>query len=353
MDTRQDRETVLKAIRFEKPDYIPMYFHINPSYWATCEHEALCDLLEAHPLLFPDFVRPELPIQLHYDNVARKDEPYTDDWGCVWSTTMDGITGTVTGHPLTDWANYAAYKKPDPNTCMGIGSMDWDKEEKRIAQCKADGLLTKLGLRHGHTFLQVCDIHGYENVIFDMEDEEPMLRRLLNDITDFNAAILQKYANMGVDILTVAEDLGMQQGPMLSPKNFADYILPCYERLAGIAKRSGSILHMHSDGDIRTLTSMLLGCGMDVLNLQDLVNGLDWIEDNLKGKVCIELDIDRQKITPYGTPADIDALIRREVEQLGTKDGGLMMLYGLYPGVPLENVAALMDAMEKYAFYYS
>ena len=30
-----------------------------------------------------------------------------------------------------------------------------------------------------------------------------------------------------------------------------------------------------------------------------------------------------------------------------------MMIYGLYPGVPLENVRALMDAMEKYAAYYA
>ena len=29
------------------------------------------------------------------------------------------------------------------------------------------------------------------------------------------------------------------------------------------------------------------------------------------------------------------------------------MIYGLYPGVPLENVRALMDAMEKYATYHS
>jgi hypothetical protein len=29
------------------------------------------------------------------------------------------------------------------------------------------------------------------------------------------------------------------------------------------------------------------------------------------------------------------------------------MIYGLYPGIPLENVRALMDAMERYAFYFS
>ena len=38
---------------------------------------------------------------------------------------------------------------------------------------------------------------------------------------------------------------------------------------------------------------------------------------------------------------------------LGSKEGGLMMLHGMYPGVPLENVRALMDAMERYAPYYA
>jgi hypothetical protein len=41
------------------------------------------------------------------------------------------------------------------------------------------------------------------------------------------------------------------------------------------------------------------------------------------------------------------------VEKLGSAQGGLMMIYGLYPGVPLPNVKALMDAMEKYATFYS
>jgi len=41
------------------------------------------------------------------------------------------------------------------------------------------------------------------------------------------------------------------------------------------------------------------------------------------------------------------------VEKLGSRRGGLMMIYGLYPGVPFENAAALMDAMEKYLFHYS
>ena len=54
-----------------------------------------------------------------------------------------------------------------------------------------------------------------------------------------------------------------------------------------------------------------------------------------------------------GTPEQVDALIREEVEQLGSKAGGLMMVFGLYPGTPIENVGALIDAMEKYATFYA
>ena len=118
------------------------------------------------------------------------------------------------------------------------------------------------------------------------------------------------------------------------------------------ARESGCIVHVHSDGDVRVLMEDLLECGLDVINMQDLVNGIDWIRDNLKGRVCINLDIDRQNVTFRGTPAQIEALIRKEVEEIGSKEGGLMMIYGLYPGVPLENANAVMDAMEKYRTHY-
>ena len=73
------------------------------------------------------------------------------------------------------------------------------------------------------------------------------------------------------------------------------------------------------------------------------------VRRQLYQRTGLELDIDRQSITVFGTPAEVDALIRMEVEKLSCPDGGLMMIFGLYPGTPLKNVEALMDAMERYA----
>ena len=346
-------ENKLRAIQFGYPDYIPMEFHINGACWEAYDQKELFDLMETHPLLFPDFKRSEGKFIPKYGNCARKDEPYTDDWGCYWQTTLDGIVGTVTKHPLDDWAKYKDYQIPDPSKCMGIGAIDWEEERKHIAECKANGEFVGAGLRHGHTFLQICDIRGYENVIFDMYDEEPLLDDLLEKLYEFNKYIIEQYLDMGIDMIIIPEDLGMQHGPMVSPELFERYILPYYRKMVKLAKDRGALVHMHSDGDIRTLAHGIIEGGVDVLNLQDLVNGIPWIKENLKGKVCIDLDIDRQSITRFGTPEEIDELIHTAVRELGSPEGGLTMIYGLYPDVPIENVKALMDAMEKYAFYYN
>ena len=49
------RENLLRAVRFETPESIPMVFHINPACWQHYPHDALQELVAAHPLLFPDF----------------------------------------------------------------------------------------------------------------------------------------------------------------------------------------------------------------------------------------------------------------------------------------------------------
>lgn len=300
------RPNEVRAALFDKPDHIPMTFVVNDSCWMNYDQNQLCDLLESHPFLFPEFKRPELPFVPNYSYVARKDEPYKDDFGCLWKTSMDGITGCVVEHPLADLDDLATYVWPDPEKCMGIGAVDWAAEQKRLDALKA-----------------------------------------------FNQGIVDHYLDIGVDQMSYAEDLGMQVGPMISPSLFKTYIKPSYQRIMKKAREKGALIHMHSDGDIRTLVDDLVDGGVQVINLQDKVNGVDWIASHFANRTCVELDIDRQETTLNGTPEDIDEMIREDVEKLSSPSGGLWMIYGLYPQIPIENAKAVMDAMTKYAYYWS
>jgi len=348
-----ERENVLRAVRFERPEHIPMRFHVNAACWHHYDQAALQELMADHPLLFPGFQASDEPIQPQYAPWQRAGRAYTDSWGCVWETTDDGITGAVTTHPLERWEGLTAYTPPDPETDAGWDPVDWDRVAEQFRRARAERRLAVGGLRHGHTFLTLTYLRGYENLLYDMADDEPRLWKLMEMVETFNLSTVQRYLALGAEWMGYPEDLGMQRGPMLSPAQFRKYIKPTYQRLMGPARTAGCIVHMHSDGDIRELLDDLIDGGVEVVNLQDLVNGIDWIGARLAGRVCIDLDVDRQRITRFAAPAQIDALIREEVEKLSSREGGLMMTFGLYPGTPLVNVAAVMDAMERYATYYS
>jgi hypothetical protein len=77
------------------------------------------------------------------------------------------------------------------------------------------------------------------------------------------------------------------------------------------ARDSGAIIHMHSDGRHTRLGDDLIDSGVDDAEHTGFGHGIDWIRDRFYGKYALELDIDRQRVTVFGTPAEVDALIRK------------------------------------------
>ena len=118
-------------------------------------------------------------------------------------------------------------------------------------------------------------------------------------------------------------------------------------------REAGVHVYLHSDGHILEIAEDLVKAGVSMLNLQDTVNGIENIGRKLKGEVCIDLDVDRQYLMPFGTPEEIEKHIKNVIVKLGSKKGGLALKADIYPDVPLSNIEALCQAMEKYKYYYS
>lgn len=52
------KENMLKAIYFEKPEYIPTSVSINTACWYQYDQDDLCELIDTHKFLFPDYKLP-------------------------------------------------------------------------------------------------------------------------------------------------------------------------------------------------------------------------------------------------------------------------------------------------------
>ncbi|MCM8817174.1 MAG: hypothetical protein NC913_06670 [Candidatus Omnitrophica bacterium] len=290
---------------------------------------------------------PKVNIGVARDETRRSGNKIRDKWGCLWIYPHDYLDGQVIEHPLDDWAKLKDYQAPDPEKYT-----DWENARKNIQEAKSKGYVTSGGVDHGFFFLLITYLRGFENAMIDFALGNENLYKLIEIIEDYWLAVIKKWIDLGVDIIGFGDDLGLQNNLPISPEAWRRFIKPSYKKFFGLCRDNGVHASLHTDGWIVSIMEDLVECGVSVLNPQDMVNGIDNIEKLLKGKVCINLDIDRQHITYSGTPEEIDRHIFNCVKRLGSKKGGLLLQFGAYPGTPVENIGAVIKAFQKYHDYW-
>jgi uroporphyrinogen decarboxylase len=152
-------------------------------------------------------------------------------------------------------------------------------------------------------------------------------------------------------IVHLGDDLGMQTSLPIHPTKWRKYLKPCYMQLYQPFRQAGHYVYMHTDGHIAEIIPDLVDCGVNVVNPQVRANGLETLAAVCKGRVCVDLDLDRQ-LFPFCDPKAIDDHVRQAVETLGAPEGGLWLKAEIGFDVPLENVEAICSALEKYRDYF-
>jgi hypothetical protein len=78
--------------------------------------------------------------------------------------------------------------------------------------------------------------------------------------------------------------LGTQTSTILSAEKLRKYIFPAYRRLIGPCKKAGILVELHSDGRTLDILDDQVRLGVDIVNPQDLCNGIDNLAKTIKGK---------------------------------------------------------------------
>ncbi len=349
MSGMSDRENRLRSYRFQSPEQIP----VRVGMWGACllpenyDQERLWEILDAYPRVSAGTWRPQPEDHpLTFAPWASAGKRYIDPFGCVWTSHEEGATGQVVEHPLEDWAAFASWTAPNPEESDGRQALDWNERLAALKKKRETGQLVRASLPHGHTFLRLCDLRGYQNLIYDMIDAPPELERLIAVVTEFNRAVVQHCLRAEPDLMAYPEDLGMQVGPMLGPDQFRRWIVPAYKQIMAPAREAGCLVHMHSDGDIRSLFDDLCDCGVQIINCQEDACTLDWLKREVKGRVAIDLGLSARRIST-DEPAALRDYILGCAEELSMPEGGLSLGCQFAPGVPWENLETLYQTLDE------
>jgi uroporphyrinogen decarboxylase len=321
MSLHEDR---IRSLRFEHPEQIPVSVSILPAAWMK-HREAMDEIVARHPFLFGEHRKGDRD----YDEVGGTyvSGEHVDVWGCVWSNIQNGMESIVTHHPVPTRTDVHTLKMPEEDA----------------------------GTPHGFMYLRLADLRGFEELMIDFAEEPPELQTLIDIVLAYNLRQckikLESLEGTG-QLVYFGDDLGMQTGLAMGEKKWRKYLKPCFTQLYQPFRKAGHYVYMHTDGHIHEIIPDLIDAGVNVVNPQVGANGLDNLARVCKGKVCVDLDLDRQ-LFPFCTPQEIDDHVREAVEALGSPEGGLWLKGEIGFDIPLENVDAICAALEKYRFYYS
>jgi len=331
-------------VEFRFPERIPCGIGFAPLTWHT-HREKLEEVVLRHPLLFPGYRKGSVDFD-SFGDVYREGEYYTDNWGCVWYNRIGGLEGQVVGHPLEDWAALENYEFPDVMTKSERGDRDWNSIRESIARQKERG---ELVVANGERlFDRLYFLRGFENLMMDFATDDPHLQVLIDRFTEHQLKLVNEYLKIGVDAVAFHTDIGAQNALMISPAKFRKYIKPMFMKLFRPIREAGAHVILSSDGRLIEIVDDLIECGVSVHDPQLRANTLDDIEKFYKGRLCANVDLDRQ-MWAFCTPEDIDAQVKEVVERLYMPEGGLMISASVWDAnTPIENIDALCTALEKH-----
>jgi len=284
-----------------------------------------------------------------FDEAAyEKEAEYTDAWGVLRRRPPRGhyyVTHAPFQKDELCLADLDAFPWPSPKNGDTPGLVRETERLRRETDC---ALVVHLPGRIFSIGQFMC---GFENWLVQLKLNPEFCEALLDRALDIQMAMAEdalKAVGDQVDILYLADDYGIQTGPLISPTLFRKFFKPRMARLIQFIRRfSKAALAFHSCGSVYALIPDFIDVGVQVLNPVQ-VAAADMDTARLRREFGKHLvfwgAIDTQRVLPKGTPDEVRAEVARRVRDL-FPGYFAASVHNLQAEVPAENIVAMFDAI--------
>ena len=364
------RERVLCALNHEEPDRVPLFVGTSgvtsllgrsyenlkrywgiegePARWFSKQFQYAW-LDEETLLRLGSDARPVAPGPA--TSSLRKDisdDCMVDEWGITWRRSPGNIYFEMAEAPLRratlddldryPWPNLLA-----PERFKGLAERAKAVQDAGYASVLFGGVCL---------FEQACNLRGLDALLMDMAGDEEFFTALLTKLKDLlipYVGELLRHARQYTDVFITADDLGMMNGPMMSPRSYRRLIKPHQAELyAAIKSGSTAKIFLHSCGNVYALMGDLIEAGVDLLNPIQVSAGEMGDTARLKREFGDRLSfcggVDTREVMPHGTTDEVRQEVRRRIRDLAPGGGYIAAaVHCLQPDVPPENIVAMCD----------
>jgi uroporphyrinogen decarboxylase len=232
---------------------------------------------------------------------------------------------------------------PDGDRLMVEGARRLRENSERAIVGSFGGALLEWG---GH-------LYRNDNFLALLAAEPDRAHDLLERLTELYLTKLERYLKLigpYIDIVQFGDDLGMQSGPLISPRMYREFFKPRHGRMWQRAKDLADVkVMMHCCGDIRLLLPDLIEIGLDAINpVQISCKGME--AEGLKRDFGKDITFwgggcDTQWLLSHGTPEEVTKHVKHQVEVL-RQGGGFVFqqVHNIQADVPPQNIVAMFDA---------
>lgn len=140
------------------------------------------------------------------------------------------------------------------------------------------GYLTVMNFPGG--FDEPRQLLGEEGLCIALYDEPEMIEDMLSTMADTAVKIIERVGEtVGIDNLSVHEDMAGKSGPLIGPNHVREFLKPYYTRIWDAARSTGATLFSQdSDGNMDSVLDAFLECGVNCFYPFEPAAGMDMVK---------------------------------------------------------------------------
>jgi len=380
----RSKDRIIKALKHEEPDKVPLdmcglvnsgihinayrnllaYLHIKKSNIQVCDvmQQLACvdeDILE---ILKVDTrgIYPNEPSNWKLDLKEESNDSkyFIDQYGIKWKMPKNGYYFDPTNHPLSGLSlkNLSEYRFPDPRDKERL-----KKLKEKIIDYHNRNFFVHFYFFCGGFFEVGMWMRGFENfycdLILDPKFACLLMDKLLEIEIEFWDLVLSEMGDY-IDMIFTANDIGGQNGLLISPTIYRKYIKPRQKKLNSFirSKKPNIFIYYHSCGAIYDIIPDLIEIGVDALNPVQ-VSSAKMDTKKLKKEFGKDITfwgggVDTQRVLPFGTPEVVKEEVKRRIEDLAPGGGFVFAtVHNIQADVPPQNIMAMWEALQEFGKY--